>query len=135
MKFVFLFTALLTVAFTITSCTKNAEPGTGLAGTWQLTSREGYRAPTPSTLPNEAVNFSDAEFYFYKDNRQTGYGTYTFVSGSTCGSSASIPVVRFAYADVSNTLANAVATVTGNTLVLDYGIACDAPRETYKRLN
>ncbi|WP_035562802.1 hypothetical protein [Hymenobacter sp. IS2118] len=134
MKFISLFVTLLTVAFITGSCTKNGEPATSLSGTWQLTGREGYRAPTPSGSPNEAVTFTGAEFYFYKDNRQTGYGTYAFVSGSTCGNPASTPVLRFTYADVSNTLADAVATVTGNTLVLDYGIACDAPRETYVRV-
>ncbi|MBF9236682.1 hypothetical protein I2I05_04675 [Hymenobacter sp. BT683] len=123
--------ALATLSL-LAGCKEDAELGTGLAGTWKLTNRQCFCPP--SALPSEMVTFSDTEFYFYKENRQTGYGTYAFESGKTCGGSVLIPVLRFDFVSDNRQLTHAEATVTGNTLVLDYGSPCDAPRDTYQRV-
>jgi hypothetical protein len=87
-------------------------------------------------VPNETATFTNSEFTFHKAGQPPVSGTYVFTEGRTCGGSPQIPVARLTYANRSNNpLTDVVVTVAGNTLVLDYGIACDAPRETYKRIN
>ncbi|MFC7669967.1 hypothetical protein ACFQT0_23325 [Hymenobacter humi] len=80
------------------------------------------------------VVFTNTEFTFYREGQRTVYGNYTYGTGSICGISTSVPVIRFAYVNANSTLQAAKATVTGNTLVLDYGGPCDAPINTYKRV-
>ncbi|SFQ48159.1 hypothetical protein [Hymenobacter arizonensis] len=124
---------LLVSGSVLSGCEKESDSLTGLAGTWKLTNRECFCAPTP--VPNETVTFTNSEFSFYKAGQLSANGAYIFTEGSTCGGSTLIPVARLTYATPNHSPTDVVVTVAGNTLVLDYGIACDAPRETYKRTN
>jgi hypothetical protein len=113
-------------------CKKDSDTPTGLAGTWKLTDRQCFCPRTP--MPNETVVFTNTEFTFYREGQRTVYGTYSYGTGSICGVGTATPVLRFAYANPNSTLQAATSTVTGNTLVLDYGGPCDAPVNTYKRV-
>ncbi len=127
------FLLLLVSTSMLAGCKKETGPSTGLTGTWKLTNRECFCVPVP--LADETLTFTDTEFSFYKENRQTVYGNYSFAPGKICGVSTPTPLLYLAYVNATSVPGGVVVTVTGNTLVLDYGIACDAPRETYKRLN
>lgn len=133
--------ALLGATLALAACHKECDiapaTGTGLAGRWQLSSRQCYCAPAPT--PNETVTFTDTSYSFFKDGRPTTNGTYATASGAICGVTGPTPVLRLSPA-IAPTIGippqtqNAIATLTGNTLVLDYGSPCDAPRDTYQRL-
>ncbi|WP_426060841.1 hypothetical protein [Hymenobacter sp. B1770] len=123
--------SLLASGSMLTGCEKESDSLSGLAGTWKLTNRECFCVPAP--VPNETATFTNSEFSFYKEGQLSASGTYAFTEGKTCGGSTLIPVARLTYATLNNPPTDVVVTVAGNTLVLDYGIACDAPRETYKR--
>ena len=131
---------LFTSAFGLASCKKDSAaelPATGLAGRWQLVSHQCYCAPAP--LPNETVTFTDTDYSFFKDDRPTTNGTYATAPGAICGVTGPTPVLRFSPAivlpiGIPPQTRNATATLTGNTLVLDYGSPCDASRDTYQRL-
>ncbi|WP_125932527.1 hypothetical protein [Hymenobacter glacialis] len=100
-----------------------------LVGTWQLTQRECL---CPRTVPNELVKFTDTGFIFLTDGQPSAYGTY---SVTPAGVAPGGPVLQLTYATGSSTLQKAeITTLTGSSLVLDFGIAFDAPRDTYKRL-
>lgn len=67
-------------------------------------------------------------------------GTFRYsVATAICGATGPTPVLRFSPATVlpigtPPQTHHAVATLSGNTLLLDYGSPCDAPRDTYQRL-
>jgi hypothetical protein len=128
----------LTAALALTSCDKEdakkkgAKPATGIVGTWKLVSRACYCAPTPT--PDETVVFTGTDFSFYKQGQLGGRGTYTKVPVSICGSSTLAPGLHFTYLTSNSLFSNALLTIKGDTLTLDYGLPCDAPRESYVRL-
>ncbi|OGX80870.1 hypothetical protein BEN47_06345 [Hymenobacter lapidarius] len=134
---VFLFLAFTCV---FTSCKKDTgavldENGdtAGLVGTWQLTQRECL---CPRTVPNELVKFTDTGFIFLTDGQPSAYGTYSVApAGVGAGGQDTPPVLQLTYANIPSTIRKAaIITLTSNSLVLDFGIAFDAPRDTYKRL-
>ena len=130
------FGVLLTSAGLLAGCQKDSgtfpgESFPGLAGTWQLTARQCFCSRTP--LPNEIAKFTDTDFSFYKDGQPTTFGSYTLASGKSCSGTPSVPVVHFAYTNTT-TPQDVVFTLSGNTLVLDYGGCLDAPVNTYVRL-
>lgn len=129
---------LTAVAFT-TACKKNhnAEPapapGTGLEGHWRLVDRQCYCPQAPT--PNETATFTATDFLFHRNGRSAASGTYACTAGLTfCGGSAPVPVLSLTYTAGGSALQNAAFTLRGDTLVLDYGSPCDAPRDTYQRL-
>ena len=129
----FVLLACLTSA--VVSCKKDADatpqekPATAeLTGTWQLTQRECL---CPRAVPNELVKFTDNGFSFFKDGQPSAYGTYVVVAGAQNAP----PVLQLTYAENAAALRKAaITTLTADSLVLDFGIAFDAPRDTYKRL-
>ena len=137
----FVLPALLGATLALTACHQKCEiapaAGTGLVGRWQLSSRQCYCAPAPT--PNETVTFTNTDYSFFKDDRPTTNGTYATAPGAICGVTGPTPVLRFSPAivlpiGIPPQTRNATATLTGNTLVLDYGSPCDASRDTYQRL-
>ena len=132
----FVASALLGLA----SCQKDkASAPLTLEGTWRLTSRQCYCQPAP--VPDETVTFTAKRFTFYKGNRATRLGKYSFTLASPlCLSNGNpIPVVRFAtelqLPEATNIYsADVQYTLSGNTLTLDYGSPCDFPLDTYERL-
>ena len=113
-------------------CKKDSDSPTGLAGTWKLTDRQCFCPRLP--LPNEMVVFTNTKFTFYREGQRTVYGNYSYGTGRTCGGSALVPVIHLAYVNANSVPQDVVVTVTGNTLVLDYGGPCDAPVNTYQRV-
>ncbi|UOQ96984.1 hypothetical protein MUN81_17295 [Hymenobacter sp. 5317J-9] len=109
--------------------------GTGLPGTWQLTKLECECLPS---VPAETAEFTDSTFAVYGGNGQlTARGSYVAVPGIiTCGlSNNSTPGLRFTEKLTAPFFRHdAQVSVQGNTLVLDYGLPCDAPRKTYRRI-
>ena len=103
-----------------------------LVGRWKLVNRQCF---CPSALtPDEIVTFTAQGFAFYRNGRFVSDGTYADATATLCGGPVPTPVLRFTYATLRLMPLNAVATVRTNTLVLDYGGACDAPIDTYQRL-
>lgn len=117
----------------LAGCDKKADekPSTALSGTWKLLSQQCFCAATP--LPNETITFTDAEFSIAKNSIVITQGSYAATAGSVCGGT-SVPALRFTYANSNWTPRNVVSTLSGNTLVLDYGGCLDAPVDTYVRL-
>ena len=107
-----------------------------LMGTWQLTSHLCYCAPAP--LPNETVTFQGQSFTFSRNGQVERTGTFTQVQAAPqcLGSAGPVPTLRLEFAPTSNLAPQAAQiTISGNTLTLDYGSPCDAPLDTYKRVN
>lgn len=103
-----------------------------LVGTWKLTRLECFCVPG---LPNKMVTFTDTTFSFYQNDSLTYSGTYTPATAITCGLPATEPGLRFTYRPNKwGALTDAVFSVNRDTLVLDFGLPCDAPRETYERI-
>ena len=138
----FFSTPLLFIAlagFGLLGCSKSsdAEPevsGTGLVGTWQLVKLECECFPG---LPNETAVFTDSTFSVSNNGQLTAQGTYAHVSSiTTCGvSNSTTPGLRFTEKLTTPFFKHdAQVSVQGNTLVLDYGLPCDAPRKTYRRI-
>jgi hypothetical protein len=123
---------VLVVAIAISACKKEAGLNTGLIGSWRLTSRQCECLPAPT--PNETVSFTATGFSFYKNGQFYGNGTYADTTATLCGSSTPVPALRLTYSTLKLYPPTAGVTVTGNTLVLDYGGPCDAPVDTYVRL-
>ena len=111
-----------------------APESTGLAGTWQLSDRQCFCLQT--TLPNERIVFTDSTFAIYQQDTLARSGRYTLVNNAiTCGSTSAEPAVHFVFnPSVGFNSLDAQYTLNGNTLILDYGSPCDAPRNTYKRV-
>lgn len=128
--------ALLGLPLVFGGCKEDPDALPGIIGTWQLTHRQCFCAPAP--VPNETVEFTGDEFAFYTDGQLTSRGTYTFTTGSVCGGNTPVPVVRFTQTAGSTIGGPLQATYElngpGQTLVLDYGSPCDAPRNTYGKL-
>jgi hypothetical protein len=130
---------LLVLAGPVVGCKKDSDTekgsgaAVGLEGTWRLKERQCYCPP--GQVPNEMVKFTATTFIFFKDNRPASSGTYSqTTSASYCGQTIQTPALRFVYNGTSPTLQNPSLTLTDGTLVLDYGLACDAARETYVRV-
>ncbi|ALW87036.1 hypothetical protein AUC43_19340 [Hymenobacter sedentarius] len=86
-------------------------------------------------MPNEILKLTDSGFSFYQDGQPTAYGNYAVANGgNSCSGTQPVPVVRFAYANANAVPQDAVFTLNGNKLVLDYGGCLDAPVNTYERL-
>lgn len=117
----------------LTSCKKDCDTAKGLESRWRLTERMCY-CPQGS-VPNETLMLTASTFAFYKDNHLVRSGTYSqTTTTSLCGVTAAVPALRFVSDAATASPYWAGLQLTGNTLVLDYGIACDAPRETYVRV-
>ena len=74
---------------------------------------------------------------FYKDGQVARTGEYTVtMAASACrgyhGTTA--PALHFTFPAGSAGFSEPQYTFTGNTLTLDYGGPCDAPVDTYQRL-
>ena len=138
MKFLLAPVPLLVCAavLSLTSCEKStsASPAnTGIVGRWQLTNRQCYCPRGP--VPNEMVVFTATTFSFSKNLQPAASGTYLVAPiASMCGGSGSVPGLRFTVTSGNLFAQGASYTVSGNTLVLDYGGPCDAPVDTYTRL-
>ena len=137
MKSVFSYVALLGLATTLsfTGCKKSADPvAEGLAGRWQLTSRQCFCPQAP--FPNEMVVFTPTNFSFYKNSLLTASGTYLLTTiTAPCSSGANVVSgLRFTVTSGTPFSHSAAYTVSSSKLVLDYGGPCDAPVDTYTRL-
>ena len=137
MKSVFSYVALLGLATTLsfTGCKKSADPAAkGLAGRWQLTSRQCFCPQAP--FPNEMVVFTPTNFSFYKNSLLTASGTYLLTTiTAPCSSGANVVSgLRFTVTSGTPFSHSAAYTVSSSKLVLDYGGPCDAPVDTYTRL-
>lgn len=103
-----------------------------LPGTWRLTNLTCYCAPAP--LPNEVLVLEATQhFRIYLNGAMQAEGTYSIVLGSTCGSTTSRPVLRFAPSSSSVAISPGTYTVQDGVLVIDQGGPCDAPVKTYRR--
>jgi hypothetical protein len=102
-----------------------------LIGTWKLTKQDRFGPPKPT--PNETVVFTDSNFAFYTDGQLKSSGTYAPGTATPCGSTP-IPGLTFTPTGTNPEPRSTAYTLEGNQLVLDQGIACDAPRDTYERL-
>ena len=114
----------------LASCQKNSSvtPTTTLEGTWQLTNRQCYCVATP--LPSEAVVFTAGSFTILKNNRLSSSGSYLRTVAPFCGGT---PIPALELRPTTGNPRSAQLTVSGDTLTLDYGGPCDAPRDTYVR--
>ena len=120
------------------SCQKESAPkpaNAGLTGTWQLTSHQCYCAAAP--LPNQTVTFTATDVTFFENGRPTRHGQYTRVSAvPTCiAGSPSAPTLRLNFASANMGPQEAQYRLSGDILTLDYGSPCDAPLDTYQRIN
>ncbi|GAB2863893.1 hypothetical protein [Hymenobacter ruber] len=130
---------LLLVSASCSSCKKDTDPqaDTGLIGTWRLVSRQCYCAPTP--LPNETLTLTATTFAFNRVGPQPGAGPYT--NGSyqpaavaLCGLPNTSAGIRLTDAVANIGPRDVQYTLQADTLNLDYGSPCDAPRDTYVRV-
>lgn len=122
----------LLLSLGLTGCKEDSDTPTGLVGEWQLTSRQCFCAPGP--VPNETATFTATEFSFYRDGQLISHGLYAPDTGEIC-SAAKVPVTKLSFAPAApgSAFTNVQITVSYNTLTLDYGSPCDAPRDTYRR--
>ncbi len=127
---------LLSGLISLGSCKKDQDPqtatGTDLPGTWRLIGRQCYCSPAP--LPHETVAFTDSTYRFVGSS-QPGFtsGFYTRVPVTICGLPTPTPGLRLTDALANGGQRQAQYLIHGDTLVLDYGSPCDAPRDTYVR--
>ncbi|MCI1186452.1 hypothetical protein MON38_03420 [Hymenobacter sp. DH14] len=130
-------TPVLAVALLgMASCQKKTAPAPSLEGTWRLTNRQCECAPTP--LPDETVTFTPTQFTFYGGSRALRLGQYLLTTAAVrCfNNGTTAPTLQFTYSAASSSLGPATVqyNLDGNTLTLDYGGPCDAPVDTYERL-
>ena len=119
----------------LTGCksTDTPAPDSGLEGTWRLTNRQCYCTPAP--VPNETVTFTDSSYRFVGSNRTLFVsGFYTKAAVAICGVPKTAPGLRLTDALATLAPSDVQAFLNGDTLVLDYGSPCDAPRDTYVRV-
>ncbi|MBF9143353.1 hypothetical protein [Hymenobacter properus] len=102
----------------------------GLAGNWRLVHRQCYCVPGPP--PNETATFTDTNYTFFKNNQSVSSGTYSAASVKACGIPTPAPGLRLVDATLGPR--EAIITLRGDSLVLNYGGPCDAPVDTYLRL-
>ena len=110
-------------------------PDSGLEGTWQLANRQCYCPPGPT--PNEQVVFGGRQVSFYENGRVARTGEYVVtMAASAClgGNGTTAPALQFTFASGSAGAGQPLYTLSGNTLTLDYGGPCDAPVDTYQRV-
>ncbi|GAB3869510.1 hypothetical protein GCM10028824_16610 [Hymenobacter segetis] len=129
---------LLLVSASFSSCKKDSEPraDSGLIGTWRLVNRQCYCAPTP--LPNETLTFTATTFTFSRFAPQPApypftNGTYQPAAVTLCGLPNPGAGLRLTDAVANIGPRDVQFTIQADTLVLDYGSPCDAPRDTYVR--
>jgi hypothetical protein len=135
MKSFSLFRLLLLLVFTAaaTACKKDSDSATSLDGQWRLTERQCYCPRT--AVPDETVTFQGSSFAFYQNNRLVRRGTFSHVNtADLCGITSQVPALRFVLDEATPTTQTVGVHLDGNTLVLDYGSPCDAPRDTYQRM-
>lgn len=134
MKFATVFAALLMAAFAVAGCKKDADPATGLAGVWKLTSRTECYCPI-GPAPNETLTLTDTYFSFTRDGKVVRQGTYVQNAAAKCGTTTPVPVLALTEA-ASQTISNVPFTLRNDELVLDYRNNCisDSPLDTYQRL-
>ena len=132
----FLFASLLMLALAGCKSTETPAPSSGLEGTWRLTSRQCYCTPKP--VPDETVTLTATRFAFYSGNRAMRLGEYSLVTAAVpCINNGSTgPALHLTYsaATTSPGPPDIQYRLDGNTLTLDYGSPCDAPIDTYERL-
>lgn len=125
-----LFAALLTVG--LLGCQKDSDSPSGFGGRWKLVERQCYC--NQNVLPNETLTLTASRFEFYENGQLVSKGTYDEGAGRICGGEEGL-VTRFRYESANApALDNARMSLTDDTLVLDFGAPCDAPRKTYKRI-
>lgn len=123
---------ILLVGLGLTGCKKDSDASPTPIGNWKLISRQCFC--TPASVLNQTASFSKSTFAFYRNGQLTAQGSYGAGKGQICGGT-DIPVTKFRYdSPAPSILTDVIITVTGNTLRLDYGGACDAPLEIYERL-
>jgi len=115
-------------------CSKdNSKPADeGLVGIWKLVDRQCYCSPAPT--PNESLIFTATNFSFFANGQPRYSGTYAPAAVTVCGISGAAPGLRLSSNRPIIGLSEMQYTLTGNQLVLDYGGPCDAPRDTYERV-
>lgn len=124
---------LLVCTTAATACKKDSDSATGLDGQWRLTERQCECLP--GGPPEETVTFKDSTFAFHSAGRLVSHGTFRHINtASICGVPSQVPALRFLLAEPTQAPQNAGVHLEGNTLVLDYGAPCDAPLDTYKRV-
>lgn len=106
--------------------------GSGLPGNWKLVDLQCYCAPAP--LPDEQLAITPTDFAEYQNRARTFDATYTIGSSTLCGLPSAIPALKLVPKVTLNMNRSVAYTLRGDTLVLDYGSACDAPRKTYRRV-
>lgn len=106
--------------------------GSGLLGNWKLVELQCYCAPGPT--PNERLVISTTDFTEYQNNAQILDATYTLAGTTLCGLPAAVPALNLVPKVTLTANRYAGYTLRGDTLVLDYGSPCDAPRKTYRRV-
>lgn len=126
----------LAVAIALAGCSKDncsTPSGESLVGTWKLVERQCYCVPGPT--PNETVTFTPTTFSFFANGQLRNTGTYASATVTICGMSNPAPGLLFSSNQPNVGSPESQYTLTGNLLVLDYGGPCDAPRDTYVRIN
>jgi hypothetical protein len=104
----------------------------GLPGNWKLVDLQCYCAPAP--LPDEQLAITLTDFAEYQNGARIFDATYTIGSATQCGLPSAAPALNLVPKATLNMNRNAGYTLHGDTLVLDYGSPCDAPRKTYRRV-
>ncbi|GAB3856734.1 hypothetical protein GCM10028822_29460 [Hymenobacter terrigena] len=131
---------LLVISPSFSSCKKDSDPqaDAGLIGTWRLVGRQCYCVATP--LPNETLTFTATTFSFNRFGPQPvpapglfTNGTYQPAAVTLCGLPNASAGLRFTDAVANIGPRDAQFKLQADTLVLDYGSPCDAPRDTYVR--
>lgn len=129
------------VMLVLASCQKKTTvaPCDGLEGTWRLVKHQCYCSPAP--LPIETLTLTATTFAFSRVGPQPAPQPALFMSGTY--HQDTVKVCGLATARLGLRLTDAVAnigprdvlyTLQGDTLVLDYGGPCDAPVDTYVRV-
>lgn len=128
---------LLLVSASFSSCKKDADPqaDASLIGTWRLVNRQCYCALLP--LPNETVTFTATTFAFTRPTPNPYLftnGTYQPAAVTLCGLPNPGAGLRLTDALANIGPRDVQFTIKADTLVLDYGSPCDAPLDTYVRV-
>lgn len=124
---------MLTSAIGLAGCSKgnDAKPDAHeLTGSWKLIDRQCYCPAGPT--PNETATFTATGFAFFKNGQPTSSGTYAYTMDKICGGSTLVPTLALAYPNAVTL--HATYTISGSQLILDFGSPCDAPRDTYERV-
>jgi hypothetical protein len=128
----------LYLSFGLSGCDRSkpecAAPATpGLEGTWKLVERQCY-CPRSTPTPNETLTLTATAYSIYTNGQLSENGTYISQAVTLCGSPGPALGLRFTHTTLNIGPRDAMPTLKGDTLVLDYGSPCDAPRDTYQRV-